>query len=327
MKEALVSIIIPIYNCEDLISDCIESVIAQTYKNIEIILVDDGSSDSSYKVCEHLVCKDSRIKLFTKKNGGPSSARNLGLKNAEGEYVAFVDSDDVIDREYISKLYNLLISEDADISSCGYDTTLPNKEVVPCEQFKKEIYGPHLGDIDEVHYPYTVWHLLFRRNLLKTIEFDEGIFYLEDMKFVDQVFMNCNRVVGNSEILYHRIAHEESLTEKRYKKENFPRYFTLIKALEDMCVISKECNKLHKQRLTTLIKECVIMREFMKKKHITDIGRAAYLDSSIRKHYAQLKKHNMSGRESGIMWLCVHIPGFYCKLKHISFNETNNSIA
>ena len=324
--EALVSIIIPVYNCEKYISNCLDSIIGQTYNNLEIILVDDGSKDSSHLICKEYSKKDSRIVVLHKENGGPSSARNFGLRYATGDYIAFIDSDDIVNNEYIKKLYELLIYEEADISSCGYETILPNGNIVSYDSFAKEIFGPQLGDIERVHYPYTVWHLLFKRKLLENIKFDEEIFYLEDLKFVDEAFMKCRCMVGISESLYYRVAHEGSLTEKRYRPENFYKYFTLIKAFEDMCSISKKCEKLYKKRLLSLIKECSIMRIFMKNKQIRDEKREEYLIKIIKKYYRETRYFKYSVREKMILWICVYIPGLYCRLKKISFAEQNNPI-
>ena len=118
--EQLVSIIVPIYNVEKYIKECIDSIINQTYKNLEIILVDDGSPDCCPKICDEYSKKDKRIKVIHKENGGLSSARNAGLDVAKGEYVSFIDSDDVVDEKFIETLYNLCIENNCDISECNF---------------------------------------------------------------------------------------------------------------------------------------------------------------------------------------------------------------
>lgn len=116
----LISIIVPVYNVEKYLEHCLNSIINQTYKNLEIILVNDGSTDNSLEICESFKQKDSRIKIITKGNGGLSSARNEGLKIAKGNYISFVDSDDWIDADFIKALYNNLISTDSDMSTCEF---------------------------------------------------------------------------------------------------------------------------------------------------------------------------------------------------------------
>ena len=104
--EDLISVIVPVYNVEKYLNKCIDSIINQTYKNLEIILVDDGSQDSSGKICDEYTKKDNRIKVIHKENGGVSSARNIGLNNATGEWIAFIDADDWVDEEYLQTLFN-----------------------------------------------------------------------------------------------------------------------------------------------------------------------------------------------------------------------------
>ena len=116
----LISIIIPVYNVEKYLSECIESVINQTYKNLEIILVNDGSTDSCPQICEEYAAKDNRIKVIHKKNGGLSDARNIGLKQATGALISFVDSDDLLSLDFCQRLLDALIESDADIVECDF---------------------------------------------------------------------------------------------------------------------------------------------------------------------------------------------------------------
>lgn len=130
MKEDLISIIVPVYKVENYLSKCLDSMICQTYKNIEIILVDDGSPDNSGKICDDYAKKDSRIKVIHKENGGLSDARNAGLKIATGKYIGFVDSDDYISVEMYEKLYNQAKKEDADIACCNYYRVKMEKNLI-----------------------------------------------------------------------------------------------------------------------------------------------------------------------------------------------------
>ncbi len=116
----LISVIIPVYNAERYLNRCINSVVEQTYNNIEIILVNDGSTDNSAKLCDDWLVKNERIKVFHKENGGAGDTRNYGVERATGEYIAFVDSDDVIDKFYLEHLYYILIENEADISCCDF---------------------------------------------------------------------------------------------------------------------------------------------------------------------------------------------------------------
>ena len=128
--KSLISIIIPVFNMEDKLNKCIQSVINQTYDNLEIILVNDGSKDNSLKICENYKNIDNRIKLISINNNGVSNARNIGIKNATGKYIGFVDSDDYIDNDMFETLYNNIKDNNADLSIIGYQIeTIDNKVI------------------------------------------------------------------------------------------------------------------------------------------------------------------------------------------------------
>lgn len=116
--EPLISVIVPVYNVEEYVEACIQSIIAQTYRNIEIIIVDDGSNDKSGFICDRMSEKDARIAVYHFENNGVASARNAGVELSNGEYIAFVDSDDIVAPDYLRFLYDILIENDADISCC-----------------------------------------------------------------------------------------------------------------------------------------------------------------------------------------------------------------
>ncbi len=140
--EELISIIVPVYNVEQYLEKCVKSIIRQTYKNIEIILIDDGATDSSGKICDKLKLKDNRIKVIHKENGGLSDARNAGLKVAKGEYIGFVDSDDYIKEDMFETLYNLNKKYNSEISIVSYyeickDKLIAVRESDEVQQFNK----------------------------------------------------------------------------------------------------------------------------------------------------------------------------------------------
>ena len=127
MDEKLVSVIIPAYNIEDYIGRCLDSVLSQTYKNLEILVVDDGSSDCTGEILDDYEKKDQRIRVIHKENGGVSSARNIGIEAATGDYIGFVDGDDLMEPEMYKTLVNLLKEENADIAHCGYQMVFPDR--------------------------------------------------------------------------------------------------------------------------------------------------------------------------------------------------------
>ena len=162
MSRGLISVIVPVYNTEKYVAKCLESILGNTYTNIEVLCVDDGSTDDSLKVIESFSQKDNRVKVISQKNSGVSAARNNGIMQANGEYIAFVDSDDIVSKYYFESLYELAKKEVADIVFCSYkkvlkqDATLINKsidnslndyhivtprEIMECEHQKKYIWG------------------------------------------------------------------------------------------------------------------------------------------------------------------------------------------
>lgn len=120
INKALISVIVPVYNCSDYIEECCAVLMGQSYANIEIILVDDGSKDGSGEKCDRLASKDQRIRVFHQLNGGASSARNRGLDEAKGEWITFVDADDSVNEDYLETMYDL-VSPNIDSVVCGYD--------------------------------------------------------------------------------------------------------------------------------------------------------------------------------------------------------------
>lgn len=318
-SDGLVSVIIPIYNCEDYLRACLDGVLSQTYPNLEIILVDDGSTDGSYAICEEYAARNAGIVLLRKPNGGPSSARNHGLDHASGRYVAFIDADDSVDRCYIGYLVGLLRNEHADMASCGYDVTAPDGTVTSIEPFGKERFFPDGDMTDYAHFPYTVWHMMFTREIIGDTRFDERVFYMEDLKFIVEIFMKPGVIVNTSDALYHQIRHGESTTANRYAPSNFDRYFTMSKALEDMCDLSRGCAKLHSERLKYLIKEDAVMLALMDVKHVGDDSQRTYLRRSIAEKYKEAKRYPFGFKDRIVLWLCSWSPSLYRMIAQVDF--------
>lgn len=193
----VISIIIPVYNAEKYLTRCLDSVINQTYKKLEIIVVDDGSTDDSKKILEEYEKKDSRMVIIHKKNGGQSSARNVGLKYANGDYIGFVDSDDYIVDNMYEFLKDMIEQHHADIAMCDY-TRNKNK----LDKGWNEKIVEYLGeDINMLFYRlkgeksfYSVWNRLYTKNLLQGINFIEGK-TTEDVLFTYDVYKKASKVV------------------------------------------------------------------------------------------------------------------------------------
>lgn len=319
--EPLVSVVIPAFNCNGYIGCCIKSILCQSHPNLEVLLVDDGSTDSTLQVAKEYADFDKRVRVFHQQNRGPSAARNLALRHASGDFITFVDADDFIDPEYVEVLLSLSLDHGADMASCGYDTMRLGQEAVRGDEFGLELFGPNSSNLSEVHYPYTVWHVMFKRGLIEDIQFDEKVYYLEDLKFIDQAFMRCDLVASVSSPLYHRISHSSSFTESRFTVGGFEKYKTLIDSLYSMIAITEECPSLCRQRIMSVIKESAILLELMSHLGLEDEAFRAKTVSYARYAKEKLKAYKPDIKERVIAWLCLHVPFVYRKMKHIDFSN------
>lgn len=210
VPERLISIIIPVYNVAEYLSQCLETVCGQTYKNLEIILIDDGSTDGSGRICDEWGKKDNRIRVVHKENGGVSSARNEGLRIATGEYIGFVDSDDWIEVEMYEKLIEGIGSSDA--VSCGYMDYPYGDENAPVPKGTKALPPCSYPDaiialFERNGYFTTLWSKLFRRPVVfhngKYIPLDTSLSFGEDEVWLCRVLKRCNSVAFVPAPLYH----------------------------------------------------------------------------------------------------------------------------
>ena len=230
MINPLISIIIPVYNVEKYLKECLNSVINQTYTNLEIILVDDGSTDSSGQMCDEFAKKDNRIKVIHKQNGGLSSARNAGLDVMSGEYLAFVDSDDMVDEAYIATLFDLIKKYDTKIAMCYFQKFKNTKDI---ENFKNLDCKYFVLSSEEV-FKYTfsfhsmfmtvVWTNLYHKEIFANLRFSEGIlFEYTDIYYeiVEQQNINKTIAVTNKKLYFYR--QQESSIMKTFNEKKLHR--------------------------------------------------------------------------------------------------------
>lgn len=247
-----VSVVIPVYNVEKYLNECVDSVLNQTYSSYEIILVDDGSTDSSGSICDSYVIKDSRIRVFHKANGGLSSARNAGLEIAVGKYVYFLDSDDYISDQTLEKLVEVAEKDNSDIvffDAVSFADAEDNFKVSQ-NYIRKQNYKTGKGTAvfsemqknDEFHSAVPL--LFIKKDLLEQndIYFIDGIYY-EDMLFTYQVFC-CSRVVSQiKEAFYHRRYRKNSImTSNKTPKHfaSFTRVYEEVKRFSESLSIADE---------------------------------------------------------------------------------------
>ena len=219
MQNQLISVIVPIYNVEAYLNRCVESIVKQTYQNLEIILVDDGSPDNCPKVCDEWSIKDSRIKVIHKKNGGLSDARNAGMEIASGEYISFIDSDDYIALDFFETLLSVMEKENSDIAECN---------VVKCyEDGRFERYSDDLavttfdtesalsGLIAENPFHQHVWNKLYKTQLVKDIPYAVGKLN-EDEFWTYQAFGRAQNVSRINKTMYYYSQRSSSIMGESY---------------------------------------------------------------------------------------------------------------
>lgn len=215
----MISIIVPIYRVEQYLEQCIESILAQTCEDIEIILVDDGSPDRCGAICDVRAAEDGRIRVIHRENAGVSAARNAGLDIARGEYIGFVDPDDWIAPQMYKRMLDSMKVSGADLAVCGYaycgeDGKTDEKclyQVRPEEQLDQREVMHRMGDIPPT-IRHVVWNKLFRRKLLRDIRFPEAYSASEDVWFLTDYLMKTNRAVCVHEPLYFNRVREGSAT-------------------------------------------------------------------------------------------------------------------
>lgn len=230
----MISVIIPVYNVENYIERCVRSVLNQTYKDFEILLINDGSTDNSKKICEDLAYKHKQIKLINQENQGLSGARNTGIVNAKGNFLAFIDSDDFIDKNYLKILLNNLLENKADVSCCDYYRTTKVKEV----KYSNRIYifeGDRILDFYLKKECVSAWGKLYKKEIFDKICFPLGMIH-EDIATNFKVFSNIKKIVYVDDKLYFYYKNESSITKQKFSNRNLD----LIKAWNEVYTLSKK---------------------------------------------------------------------------------------
>lgn len=240
MVERLVSVIIPIYNIPvQYIEECVQSILRQTYDCFELLLVDDGSADVCREYCSHLPNKDSRIHVILQENQGVSVARNTGLKNAKGEFIAFIDADDYIEKDYFEYLLSLINGHCADIAVCDYDFIYKNGIA--------KSGNKRLGNLISYNTNQALQQILLRkafgcssasrmykREIISDISFPVDVKNGEDINFSWNVFKNAKRVVFSPEIKYHYRQRAGSAVHSLYNNDR-SSVINVVREIKDEC--------------------------------------------------------------------------------------------
>lgn len=247
--DDLVTIVVPVYKVEKYIDKCVNSILNQTYKNLEIILVDDGSPDNCGQICDNYEQKDNRIKVIHKENGGLSDARNAGIDIASGKYISFIDSDDYIDNQYIEILYNAIIKDKSDMAisshkviydtgavlekATGEESVLDSKEVL-----KRILYDDGID--------LSAWAKLYKMELFKEIRYPKGRLF-EDAATTYKLVDKSEKISVVSKSKYNYVIRGNSITNLNFSEKKMD----LITSTKEMCEyvrnkypeLEKACNR------------------------------------------------------------------------------------
>lgn len=247
MTNNLLSVIVPVFNAGNYLISCIQSIINQTYKSLEILLIDDGSTDGSSVLLDHLASKDERIKVYHRKNEGVSSARNYGIEKSCGDLIAFVDADDALDKKMYEILINALNNTNSDVSACTYSkeksNSILNLNFSSIPQPEILIGGGIYESITRKNHSIEgyVWNKVYRRNVIGNHRFKENISMCEDSIFTWETLKDANTVCFVNLPLYHYSVLQNSST----NTSSFSRCLTALDAYEymlnDAKSISQQC--------------------------------------------------------------------------------------
>lgn len=239
MEQPLISVIVPVYKAENYLEQCVESIRNQTYPNLEILLIDDGSPDRSGAMCDAYAAQDPRIRVFHKPNGGQSSARNLGLDNMTGEYVAFVDSDDWIERTAYEKMLELALAHHAQIVCCGmlreyadgrsvlFDRVQEHREVRVL--LREDALRENLRNAAVTYSPCDK---LYEKNIFSDIRMTVGKIY-EDMEMIPRCIERADRIVCDPAPYYHYRMTQTSTIRGKFTVSRFAEVDVALAKAED----------------------------------------------------------------------------------------------
>ena len=284
MKEYKVSIIVPIYKVEKYLEKCIDSILNQTYKNLEIILVDDGSPDKCPKICDDYAKKDERIKVIHKKNGGLSDARNFGINIATGDYISFIDSDDFISNDYVEYLLNLIVKYDADMS-----VILPlkfkeeSKIKINQKNAKIKVYSAYKAlevMLYQKEFDNAAWGKLYSRKIIKGIEFPKGKLY-EDIGTTYKYILKSNKVVYSNAIKYFYLQRNDSIMGSDFKSKELDYIYQAENLLQD--ILTLENTTLLKAAICRYVNANFSILLKMKKSH-TNIKEEKIIRKNLKKY-------------------------------------------
>lgn len=290
-SNSLISIVVAVYNVENYITDCIKSLLNQSYKNIEIILVDDGSTDHSGEICDFYSKNDERLKVIHKENGGLSSARNAGIKRAKGVLIGFVDGDDTVDENMYENLYQNLVSTNSDISICGRYYVHDGKKVVRY----KEKPGLYVMNSKEAikrmnnfsSFDMAAWDKLYKATLFNSIVFPVGKLS-EDYFIMYKLFLKAKKICYTPKPLYNYMQRQNSISHT--KKINFD---FIDAARQQMLAVESIYPELKNTLHTAYASANMTVYDFhLKQKVKCPLGKRKRMQKNVKKNLIYIKENS-----------------------------------
>lgn len=317
--EDLISVIVPIYNIEPYVNRCVESVVKQTYSNLEIILVDDGSEDNSPSICDKWKEKDSRIVVIHKANGGLSDARNAGMKISHGKFYSFVDGDDEMSPNMLERLYKALRNTDSDVSMCRMEKIEACKSYVT-RKYKFDCKQKILSSKEAIQLllkdelDCSACLKLYSANVFGKIEFPFGKTN-EDFAVMYKVFANASKIVYIPDILYHYYFRENSITSTKFNRSQFDK---IDNCLEMIAFVEKEMPDIIPEAKSYLYRQSMYLLKticLLGIKHEYP-GRYMQLVNILRKGSLNIIQYKwLSVKERGMYLFIAWMPDLYVKWK------------
>lgn len=312
MDSKLVSIIIPVYNIEDYLPQCLDSLLKQKYANYKIILVDDGSDDSSSDLCDEYSEKDKRISVFHLCNGGVSKARNVGIEHSSGEYITFIDGDDWVDPDYLEQLIFQIESNQADISAVGYIEENGHKQrtVTPFDECRIMSGLESMNYIGDSKRPWVgfAWGKLYRLDLLKQnhLEFDPDISICEDSLFNSMAMIHADKVVISAEALYHYRIREDSATCS--VSSNPKKLKTKIKAFEKILSSAKKNpqSEYYKRAVTILVTTYMYYISTYCRNQGYNKKEIMFVKEKLKEFNGEIEKNRLD-YNTKLKWICLNL--------------------
>lgn len=320
--QSIISVIVPIYNVEDYLERCIKSILNQTFTKFELILVDDGATDTSPVICDQYEKLDSRIRVIHKENGGLSDARNKGLNCAKGEYICFIDSDDYIHPKYLEVLYDICLKYGCDIAVCGYEETTGSNisNIMLSEEIKI------LNSIEMLEYTYdnhfamgiVAWNKLYKREVIGQDYYPVGQIH-EDEATTYKYILNAKKIGVTTIKLYYYFQRENSIMGKSFSEKRLD-YFT---ALESRMKVYKEqgLEKFYQMDIILILQRVLEIYSQLRKPVDKKINKR--LKEQYRRIYKYANRKNWSIKQRIMYKICFYLPLLYGIKQQIQTKRCN----